>query len=188
MSTLKVALVACISLFACNKGYVGQSCPAQSNDISTEGNGNGCAAPTYFRGTVPAGGACEDSRDCAPICCACASSGGAALAARCTAGTCDTPDQVCCSFNTWSAICKRGPSSPYFKSCDSDGDCATGLSCIRRYQLTMTSSATGPVCDDPYQQKICTKRCTANSECEAYSGACTGQDACNGAKNLCYDK
>jgi hypothetical protein len=159
------------------------------NDVSTEGSGNGCKAPYYFKGAVLPGGACATSADCAPVCCGCANGNGSALAQpSCSNGTCGTQDETCCGFDKWSAICRRGPSSAFFKSCTQDSDCASGLSCILRYQVTSTSSQLGAVCEDGFQQKVCTRPCSADSECTPFEGACTGSASCGGPKNLCYQR
>lgn len=169
--------------------YVGQSCPSNVNDVSTEGDGRGCKAPVYFKGTVQPGGACANFDDCAPICCGCANGSGSALARpHCNKGTCATQDEICCAFDKWSDICRRGPSSTYIKACDKDADCASGLTCIRRYQVTSRDSQIGAVCEGGYQQKICTKPCTTDSQCSAFDAACTGSASCDGPKNLCYEK
>jgi hypothetical protein len=178
-----------LALAACHHGYVAQQCPPQADDVSSEGSGRACAAaPTYFKGTGAAGSPCSSSDDCQAVCCGCKNGNGEAYAAACFSGKCATADQLCCGFDQHSAICQRGPDSPYFTQCNADTDCAPGMACIKRYQVTSMDSQIGTVCEDPFQQKVCTKRCTTDADCTAFAGACTGQDACGGAKNLCYQK
>ncbi len=182
-------LLLVLVLTGCTSAYVGQNCPANVNDVSTSGSGTSCSASATFKGTVKAGGACTSSSDCEPICCGCANGKGIAMAVpSCSRGTCGTMDETCCGFDKWSDICRRGPSSKFFKSCDKDSDCDSGLTCIKRFQVTSSSRVTGAVCEEPYQQKICTKSCSSDSQCTAFEGACTGSSSCNGPKNLCHDK
>jgi hypothetical protein len=183
-------LVLVLFLSGCTTGYVGQNCPAQALDVSTEGSGTSCKPPTYFKGTLAPGEACTTSSQCAPLCCGCANGNGVALAQpSCISGKCGSNDETCCGYNQFSDICRRGPSSAFFKACEKDGDCASGLTCIRRYQVTLRDGQIGAVCEDGFQQqKICTKKCSADSECTAFNGACTGTDSCDGPKNLCFNK
>lgn len=181
-----------VSFFAagcsCGGGYVGQNCPAQNFDISTEGSGRGCGKPSYFTGSKRPGESCSSTSECAPICCGCANGNGSALAAACEKGKCVGEDEACCRYDKNSDICRRGASSLSFHTCETDTDCESGLSCIKRWQVTSRDSQIGAFCDDPYQQRICTKRCTSDNDCSAYNGACTGADQCDGPKNLCHNK
>lgn len=171
--------------FSCSVGYVGQSCPAQLNDISTEGSGRECKTPGYFKGTKKAGDSCTSSTDCEPVCCGCSNGNGVAWAAACEKGKCVDKDEACCRYDANSDICRRGPSSGSFHTCNSKSDCDPGMDCIVRYQVT-SRSALETVCE--LNQRICTKRCSTDGECAAFDGACTGTDTCDGAKNLCHNK
>ncbi|MFT3708260.1 MAG: hypothetical protein QM817_11455 [Archangium sp.] len=182
-------IVGLLLVTGCSNAYVGM-CPGPTLDqVSTEGSGDVCSArASYFKGTVPPGGSCTNFDDCAPTCCGCASGRGEALAAPgCKNGRCPTLDEVCCAFNN-SDICRRGPSSKFFKTCSQNSDCAPGMECLKRYQVTSRDSQIGAVCEGAYQQNICTKRCSTDSECTAFDGACTGADRCDGPKNLCHNR
>ena len=192
MSTLRgvrsfFVLAALASSLSCSKGYVGQNCPANVQDVSTEGSGRGCGTPSYFLGSGRPGDTCTSASDCAPVCCGCANGNGAALAAACIKNKCGTEDELCCGYDKWSDICRRGPSSQSFHTCDNDSECESGLSCIKRYQVT-SSSGGQSFCEDPFNQRICTRRCSGDSECTAYNGACSASDSCGGSKNLCHNK
>jgi hypothetical protein len=186
MRSMRFVFLLSLSLVSCSVGYVGQNCSAQQNDISTEGSGRECKPPIYFKGTKQPGEACSSTSECAPTCCGCANGNGVAWAAACENNVCLDKDAACCRYNANSDICRRGPSSASFHTCNSASDCDSGMACIVRYQVTSRSSLDGAVCE--LNQRICTKRCTQNSDCTAYDGACSAADACDGANNLCHNK
>jgi hypothetical protein len=69
-------------------GLVSESAPS----------GSACPTPQVLKGAVPASGACTQSTDCAPACCACVGGGKSSLAALCDNGTCASAGDTCCVF------------------------------------------------------------------------------------------
>ena len=88
------------------------SYPDASTSFPTaENSSNICPAmPVVLTGGASAGDPCTSNTDCAPSCCACASSGNTALVAWCVQGVCTTADEACCAFEAYpsAAVCQPG--------------------------------------------------------------------------------
>ena len=99
-----VALAACAwPALACDQTTTIEAPACASIDPTglvseTAASGTACPAPQVLKGTVPASGACAQSSDCLPACCACVGGGKSALVALCENGTCAAPSDACCVF------------------------------------------------------------------------------------------
>ncbi len=54
--------------------------------------------PSLLTGKGTAGSQCASAADCAPVCCSCAGSGGAAAVAQCNGGNCLDASTTCCLY------------------------------------------------------------------------------------------
>jgi hypothetical protein len=104
-----VLALAVNAVLACSSGHTGggagnsgQRCVGDANAVNvngleTEGSSSGqCGAAFVLTGTVPMGGACGSSSDCAPACCACPTGPGQVRAALCSNGACASATDACC--------------------------------------------------------------------------------------------
>jgi hypothetical protein len=83
-------------------GTAGETCPVgfdggtlQGGTLAASSNGQ-CA--NQLTGTQQNGGACQESSDCAPACCACPGSDRTAQVAWCNQGTCEVGPEACCAW------------------------------------------------------------------------------------------
>src|SRR5438874_25804 len=81
----------------CDSGPVA----AEYNSVGTSGARDpSCrdASRALWKAPRPAGSKCKQSTDCAPVCCACPTSGRSALTSWCRDGVCTSPEPACCAL------------------------------------------------------------------------------------------
>jgi hypothetical protein len=87
-------------------GYQGETCSGTLKIVAAKG--------VTWKSSMP-GTDCADQLECAPTCCACATTGISVVASWCNSGKCATPEDTCCAL-----------AGTYSKSCD---NCMAGPNC-----------------------------------------------------------
>jgi hypothetical protein len=92
MTTLGLLLAVACSSSSTQAPYS----PPPGDSLTEQEDGTCPSSSTILRGTKPAGAACTEGADCAPVCCSCDNgSNRKLLAVHCKTGTCVGEPEVC---------------------------------------------------------------------------------------------
>ncbi len=180
----------------------GDSWAAQTEQL----NGTCPSDPMVLKGVTPAGTACTQAAECAPVCCNCDTAGRSWLTAVCLAGECAAQDMACSLTKNEERYCSDTATTPPLSGncgnenqvccpdqaelCGAGLRCSTGLCRPCGGENELCCPASGSECENDLEclGDRCSKK-QQNPVCPTVTscGACNAVDGCVWCDSLIDD-